>query len=168
MAERTLAAALRDVEADRDVLLLLDSLTALTRAAGRSVPVSGCWAAPGLDVAALQPPKRLFASARQCAEGGSLTVIATAHAGDGAAFDAAVLREFAPFASATVTIDAGLLDREASPPIDPLRTTIRREDDLRSESQQRALRTERAAWPDDPVAAHAACAAWIRAGAVSA
>lgn len=94
LAELLLARCRREVEAGADVVLLVDALSTLALAAQRAQPSSGRWICPGLDVQAVQPGKRLFAAARACAEGGSLTVVAVAADGGGAV-DAAVRDELA-------------------------------------------------------------------------
>lgn len=103
LAELALARCQREVEAGADVVLLFDSLTALAQAAQRAQPSSGRWACPGLDAQAVLPGKRLFAAARACAEGGSLTVLATLAGGDGTV-DAALRSEFAPRANRAWTL----------------------------------------------------------------
>jgi transcription termination factor Rho len=103
-AELALAAACRDVEAGRDAVLLVDSLTAWVRLAARAAAPSGRWAAPGLDAQALVPAKRLFASARQFAGGAALTVIAFVHDGDDGALDLLIRQEFEPASNSLVTL----------------------------------------------------------------
>jgi transcription termination factor Rho len=103
-AELALAAACRDVEAGRDAVLLVDSLTAWVRLAARAAAPSGRWAAPGLDAQALSPAKRLFASARQLAGGAALTVISFVHDGDDGALDRAIREEFQPASNSLVTL----------------------------------------------------------------
>jgi transcription termination factor Rho len=95
LAELALARCQREVEAGADVVLLVDGLTTLALAAQRALPSSGRWICPGLDVQAAQPGKRLFAAARACAEGGSLTVIARVDDSGGSAVEAAVRDDLA-------------------------------------------------------------------------
>ncbi|MCK5945604.1 MAG: hypothetical protein KAI24_26680 [Planctomycetes bacterium] len=101
LADLALHAAMRRVEHGEDVVLLLDSLTALTHAVARSHAPSGAWIQPGLDARAVLPPKRLLASARQTAEGGALTVIAAVDEG-GTELDQAIAREFAATSNSDV------------------------------------------------------------------
>lgn len=95
IAELALDAATREVERGADVVLLLDSLTALTHAVARSAAPSGAWIQPGLDAHAVLAAKRLLAAARQTGEGGSLTVVATLRE-DGDELDRAIARELGP------------------------------------------------------------------------
>lgn len=104
LADMAWNAALRQVERGRDAVLLLDSLTALTRAVGRSAPASGRWACPGLDAAALRPAARVFASARQLSDGGSMTVIATVTVRADSVIDRAIADEFRPAANLVATV----------------------------------------------------------------
>jgi transcription termination factor Rho len=160
LADTALGRALRQVEAGVDVVLLVDSLTAMVRARGRVATPSGGFAAPGLAAEALLPAKRLFAAARQCAEGGSLTVIATVVADASSVVDDAIARELQPFSNSDVAVDAELVAKGAEPPFDPQRTRTRPEDDPRPQAERewrRALdqrlaglpvRARHAAWKD--------------------
>jgi transcription termination factor Rho len=153
LAELVLARAQREVEAGHDVVLLLDSLTALTHAAQRAHAPSGRWLCPGLDAQAVLPGKRVFAAARACAEGGSLTVIAVALAAGDSAVDAAVLAESAHRGNSDVAIDPELAAAEAPAPFDAQRTRTRPEDDDRDAAARAAARSLRerlaAAAPED-------------------
>lgn len=115
VAELALQAALRRVERGDDLVLVVDSLSALARAHARSQPPSGAWIQPGLDARAVLGPKRLFASARQLDGGGSLTVLATVQEGP-TDLDQAIAREFAPGSNSDVW------------PEDPARSRTRPED----------------------------------------
>lgn len=115
-----LARGQRLVESGRDVLLLFDSLTALARACNLDTPPTGRQLSPGLDVGALLLGKRLFAAARACAEGGTLTVVATALA-DGTRLDAAIRDELLGRGNSEVALRA-----DGWP--DPVATATRRED----------------------------------------
>jgi transcription termination factor Rho len=101
VADLALHAALRRVEHGHDVVLLLDSVTALTHAHARSQAPSGAWIQPGLDARAVLAAKQLFAAARQTAEAGSLTVLATVLE-HGSAIDGAIADEFAPTSNSDV------------------------------------------------------------------
>jgi transcription termination factor Rho len=133
LAELLLAQAQRDVEQGHDVVLLVDSLTALARAGQRTEAPSGRWLCPGLDVQATAAGKRLFAAARACAEGGSLTVLATAVADPDSALDRAVLAEFRHCGNSEVVFDADLDTEPTADAIqfDPRATRTRPEDDVR-------------------------------------
>jgi transcription termination factor Rho len=132
LADLVLARAMREVEAGTHVVLLLDSLTALAHATQRATPASGRWLCPGLDAQAVLPMKRLFAAARACAEGGSLTVIATALGdAEASAVDRAVLGELEHRANSDVVIDDALAAAGAPAPFAARSTRTRPEDDDR-------------------------------------
>jgi transcription termination factor Rho len=130
LAEMTLARAQRMVEAGQDVVLIVDSLTALVRAYHHELAPSGKLLCPGLDAAAVLRPKRLFGAARKCEEGGSLTVIATALCGTDSRIDQAILDEFQNRGTSDVVLDRELAFLHVDPPLDVLHTTTRREDML--------------------------------------
>jgi transcription termination factor Rho len=145
LVEMVLARAQRDVEAGRDVVLLFDSLSALTRAVQRESPPSGRWLCAGLDAPAVLPGKRLFAAARACAEGGSLTVLATIVIEPGSVPDTTLLTEFRHRANGEVGIDPALAadDPAAALPFDVAATHTRPEDDTRSPAERAAAATLR-------------------------
>jgi len=130
LAEMALARAQHMVEVGADVVLLFDSLTALTRAYNLELPPSGRLLCIGLDAQAVQRPKRLFGAARKLEEGGSLTILATALCGTDARLDQAILEEFANRGNADVVLDRELADLHLDPALDVLRTGTRREDML--------------------------------------
>jgi transcription termination factor Rho len=130
LAEMALARAQRMVEAGADVVLLLDSLTALARAYNHELPASGRMLCVGLDAQAVQRPKRLFGAARKLEEGGSLTIVATALCGTDARSDQVILEEFVNRGNADVVLDRELADQHLDPALDVLRTGTRREDML--------------------------------------
>lgn len=143
LVELALAQACRTVETGRDVVLLVDSLTALARAAQAANSPTGRWLCPGLDVQAMALPKRLFAAARACAEGGSLTVIATALAGGDSVVDATVLGELRHRANSDVVIDPALAAAGIEPAFDLAALRTRPEDDARSPAQRAAAERDR-------------------------
>jgi transcription termination factor Rho len=155
VTELALAQAERQVEAGADVVLLFASLTSLTQAAQQTEEPSGRWLCPGLDAKALGIGRRLFAAARACAEGGSLTVIATATSG-GSAFEQTVLAEFQRRGNGEIVVDPMLVASGASLPFDLRRTGTRPEDDARPAAERAAtaaLRTRLSAtaaaqWPE--------------------
>ncbi|MGK0155977.1 MAG: transcription termination factor Rho [Neolewinella sp.] len=106
VAELAWHRCLRQVEQGHDVILLIDSLTALTRARSRSSVPSGSWIQPGLDAKAVLLAKEVLASTMTCEEGGSLTVIATVTTGEPGTIDEAIEREFAALTNSDVVIDA--------------------------------------------------------------
>ncbi|HUG83471.1 MAG TPA: transcription termination factor Rho [Euzebya sp.] len=117
IAELALERARRLVELGHDVILLLDSLTRLTRAYGVTVPAVGRTIAPGIEAASLYPAKRFFAAARNLEEGGSLTVMATALSDTTSAIDRVILEEFLRVANTVIILDAELTRRHVHPPI---------------------------------------------------
>lgn len=149
LADTALARAMREVEAGDDVVLLLDSLTALVRAASRLAPPSGGFAAPGLPATALLPAKQLFAAARQCAEGGSLTIVAAVAREAGSPLDDAIAKELACHDNGAIVVDPLLVDG-ASAPFDLLRTRIRPEDDPRPAAAKEQVRAVRAVLAELP------------------
>ncbi len=146
LTEMVLARAQRDVEAGHDVVLLVDSLTALVQASQRAQPASGRWLCAGLDAQAVWLAKRLFAAARACAEGGSLTVIATALGAAAGTVDAAVLAEFHHRGNSDVVIDAESAALAAAAPFDAMATRTRPEDDDREASTLAAVQQLRRDW----------------------
>jgi len=126
VADMALAEAQRDVEAGRDVVLLLDSLPAFARACHLEQPPSGKLACVGLDALATMRGKKFFSAARACEEGGTLTVVATALA-SGTRVDDAVLADFGNRANSEITF-AG--DATARTTIVDVRRTATRPEDL--------------------------------------
>jgi transcription termination factor Rho len=145
LAELVLARAQREVETGADVVLVVDSLTALVHAAQRTHAASGHWLCPGLDAVAVLPAKRLFAAARACAEGGSLTVVATAVAGGGDAFADAVLAEFRDRGNAELVVADDAAAAGAAFPFAARATRTRPEDDVRDATAKAAAGSLRAA-----------------------
>jgi len=130
VADLAAQCAMRQVECGRDAILIIDSLTALTRASSRSAPPSGAWIQPGLDAAAVLTAKRLFAKARLCAEGGSLTILATIAQGEQGSLDDAIEREFSCSTNSDIVIaQPDELDGEEVLLFDPVATKTRPEDD---------------------------------------
>ncbi|MBL8726858.1 MAG: hypothetical protein JNM25_00415 [Planctomycetes bacterium] len=125
LAEFALQMAQREVEAGRDVVLLVDDLVHLARAGNLALAPSGRLLCAGLDAAAVLLGKRVFAAARACEAGGSLTVLATAVAGDHAA-DRAIAGQFERRGNSEVAFTAGPLPGEAR--LDATHTFTRSED----------------------------------------
>src|SRR5690606_35158795 len=94
VAELALERAKRLVEDGKDVAIILDGITRLTRAYNLSLPGSGRAMSGGLDAAALYPPKKFFGAARNLEEGGSLTILATALVETGSRMDEVIFEEF--------------------------------------------------------------------------
>ncbi len=156
IAELCLHRAQRMVEAGHDVVLVLDSLTALVRAYHFEQGFSGRLLCPGLDATAVQRPKKLFGAARKCEEGGSLTILATAMVDTGSRIDEAIFEEFHNRGNAEVVFDADLADLHADLPLDVVHTTTRREDLLLDVAQVAALQRLRAELAELPATARAA------------
>jgi transcription termination factor Rho len=128
VAELVLHRARRMVEAGRDVVVVLDSLTALVHAYNAALPHSGKILCAGLDASALQGPKRLFGAARSVEEGGSLTVIAALLTDTGAPADDVIAAQLRGKANADVVLDRALAEQHVYPALDVARTGTRRED----------------------------------------
>ena len=128
VAELALERAKRLVEAGRDVVVLLDSITRLTRAYNLAVPSSGRTLSGGMDPVALYPPKRFFGAARNTEEGGSLTVLAACLVETGSRMDDVVYEEFKGTGNMELHLDRKLSERRVFPAIDIQRSGTRREE----------------------------------------
>jgi transcription termination factor Rho len=120
--------AKRPIEAKRDVVILLDSITRLARAHNTVVPHSGKILSGGVDANALHKPKRFFGAARNIEEGGSLTVIATALVETGSRMDEVIFEEFKGTGNMEIVLDRKLSDRRIFPAIDINRSGTRKEE----------------------------------------
>ena len=128
VAEMVIEKAKRLVEHQRDVLILLDSITRLARAYNSVVPPSGKILSGGLDSNALHKPKRFFGAARNIEEGGSLTIIATALVDTGSRMDEVIFEEFKGTGNMEIHLDRKLSDRRVFPSIDINRSGTRKEE----------------------------------------
>jgi transcription termination factor Rho len=128
VAEMALARAKRLVEGKTDVVILLDSITRLSRAYNLVVPPSGRTLSGGLDPSALYPPKRFFGAARNIEEGGSLTVIATCLVDTGSRMDDVIYEEFKGTGNMELHLNRKLSERRIFPAIDIERSGTRREE----------------------------------------
>ncbi len=128
VAEMGLERAKRLVEAERDVVILLDSITRLTRAYNLTVPASGRTLSGGIDPAALYPPKHFFGAARKIEEGGSLTIIATCLVDTGSRMDDVIYEEFKGTGNMELHLDRRLAERRIFPALDIVRSGTRREE----------------------------------------
>ena len=135
LQEIVLEHAKRLVEAGRDVVVLLDSLTRLARASNLTVAPSGRTLSGGLDPSALYRPKRFFASARNIEEGGSLTVMATALVETGSRMDDMIFEEFKATGNQELVLDRSMADRGIFPAIDIPRSGTRHQELLFSEDE---------------------------------
>ncbi len=128
VAEMVIEKAKRLVEAGKDVVILLDSITRLGRAYNTVVPSSGKVLTGGVDAYALQRPKRFFGAARNIEEGGSLTIIATALVDTGSKMDEVIFEEFKGTGNSEIILDRKLSDKRLYPAIDINRSGTRKED----------------------------------------
>lgn len=128
VAEMALERAKRLMECGRDVVILMDSITRLTRAYNLEMPPSGRTLSGGIDPVALYPPKRFFGSARKAEEGGSLTIIATCLVDTGSRLDDVVFEEFKGTGNWEVRLDRKLAERRVYPSIDIAVSGTRREE----------------------------------------
>jgi len=128
VAEMALDRAKRLVEGGKDVVILLDSITRLTRAYNLAMPPSGRTLTGGIDPIALYPPKRFFGAARNCEEGGSLTIIAACLIDTGSRMDDVIYEEFKGTGNMEVHLDRRLAERRIFPAIDIHRSGTRREE----------------------------------------
>ncbi len=120
--------AKRLVEHKKDVVILLDSLTRLSRANNLVIPPSGRTLSGGLDPISLHKPKRFFGAARKVEEGGSLTILATALVETGSRMDDVIFEEFKGTGNMELVLDRKLAERRLFPAIDVKRSGTRRED----------------------------------------
>jgi len=128
VAEIVLEKAKRLVEAKKDVVILLDSITRLARAYNACVPHSGKILSGGVDSNALQKPKRFLGAARNIEEGGSLTIIATALVDTGSRMDEVIFEEFKGTGNMELQLDRNLFQKRIYPAIDIKRSNTRKEE----------------------------------------
>jgi transcription termination factor Rho len=133
VAEMALERAKRLVEGGQHVVVLLDSITRLTRAYNLAIPSSGKTLSGGMDPVALYPPKRFFGAARNTEEAGSLTIIATCLVDTNSRMDEVIYEEFKGTGNMEVHLDRRLADRRVYPAIDIARSGTRREELLMDE-----------------------------------
>ncbi len=130
VSETALERARRLVEFRRDVVILLDSITRLSRAYNLVVPPSGRTLSGGIDPAALYPPKKIFGTARNIEEGGSLTILATTLVDTGSRMDDMIYEEFKGTGNMELHLDRRLAERRIFPAIDVERSGTRAEEKL--------------------------------------
>ncbi len=133
VAEIVIEKAKRLVECKRDVVILLDSITRLTRAYNALVPSSGRVLSGGIEANALDKPKKIFGTARNIEEGGSLTIIATALIETGSRMDDVIFEEFKGTGNMGLHLIRALADRRIFPAIDLQKSGTRREELLLSQ-----------------------------------
>jgi transcription termination factor Rho len=145
VAEMVLERSKRLVEAGKDVVILLDSITRLSRAYNKEVESSGRTLTGGVDSRALERPKRLFGSARKAEEGGSLTIIATALIDTGSRMDEVIFEEFKGTGNMEVVLSRQLAERRIFPAIDIGASGTRKEEKLFSTKEIEKVRRLRGA-----------------------
>ena len=128
VAEMVIEKAKRLVEHEKDVVILLDSITRLARAYNTVVPASGKVLTGGVDANALQKPKRFFGAARNVEEGGSLTIIATALIDTGSRMDDVIYEEFKGTGNMEIHLDRRMHEKRIYPAINVNRSGTRREE----------------------------------------
>jgi transcription termination factor Rho len=133
VADMVLEKAKRLVECDRDVVILLDSVTRLARAFNTIMPHSGKILSGGVDANALERPKKFFGAARNIDRGGSLTIIATALVETGSRMDEVIFEEFKGTGNMELVLDRQIADRRVFPAIDINKSGTRKEELLLTE-----------------------------------
>ena len=128
VAEMTIAKARRMVEAGKDVVIMLDGITRLSRAYNLAAPASGKILSGGIDAGALYPPKKFFGSARNVEEGGSLTILATALVDTNSRMDEAIFEEFKGTGNMELRLDRKVAERRIYPAIDVDASSTRHEE----------------------------------------
>jgi transcription termination factor Rho len=128
VADMVIEKAKRLVEHQKDVIILLDSITRLARAHNVVVPHSGKILSGGVDANALQKPKRFFGAARNIEGGGSLTIVATSLIETGSRMDEVIFEEFKGTGNMELILHRGIADRRIYPAIDVQRTSTRKEE----------------------------------------
>ena len=130
VAELAIERAKRLVEMGRDVVVLLDSLTRLSRAYNLAAPASGRILSGGVDASALYPPKRFFGAARNIEHGGSLTILASALVETGSKMDEVIFEEFKGTGNMELRLTRNLADKRIFPAVDVNASGTRREEEL--------------------------------------
>ncbi|WP_409337454.1 transcription termination factor Rho [Eubacterium sp. F2] len=138
-AEMMLARAKRLAEHGKDVMILLDSLTRLTRAYNLVVPASGRTLSGGIDPGAFYGPKRFFGAARNIENGGSITILATALVDTGSRMDDVIYEEFKGTGNMELHLDRKLSEKRIFPAIDIYKSGTRREELLMSQEELEAV-----------------------------
>jgi len=139
VAEMVVERAKRLVEHKKEVVILLDSITRLTRAYNLVVPPSGRTLSGGLAPASLHMPKRFFGAARNMREGGSLTILATALVDTGSKMDDVIYEEFKGTGNMEIVLDRKLSEKRIFPAIDIAKSSTRREDLLLDNEELEAI-----------------------------
>ena len=135
VAEMVIEKAKRLVEHQKDVVILLDSITRLARAYNTIVPSSGKVLTGGVDAHALERPKRFFGAARNIEEGGSLTIVATALVDTGSKMDEVIYEEFKGTGNLELHLERKIAEKRVYPAINIRRSGTRREELLMTEEE---------------------------------
>ena len=152
VAEMVLERAKRLTEQNKDVVILLDSITRLARAYNLVMPTSGRTLSGGLDPSSLYKPKRFFGAARNIENGGSLTILATALIETGSKMDDVIFEEFKGTGNMEVHLDRKMSERRIFPAIDINKSGTRREDLLLTKEEKDTVFALRKAMNSMPVA----------------
>ena len=152
VAEMVLERAKRIIEHNKDVVILLDSITRLARAYNLVMPSSGKTLSGGLDPAALHKPKKFFGAARNIENGGSLTILATSLIETGSRMDDVIFEEFKGTGNMEVHLDRKLSEKRIFPAIDINKSGTRREDLLLTKPEMETVFALRKALNNLPVA----------------
>ena len=152
VAEMVIERAKRLVEHGKDVVILLDSITRLTRAYNLVIPSSGRTLSGGIDPACLHKPKKFFGAARNIEFGGSLTILATSLIETGSRMDDVIFEEFKGTGNMEVHLDRKLSEKRIFPAIDINKSGTRREDLLLSKKELETVFAIRKAMNNLPVA----------------
>ena len=139
VAELAIERAKRLVELGQDVVVLLDSLTRLSRAYNLAAPASGRILSGGVDASALYPPKKFFGAARNISEGGSLTIIASALVETGSKMDEVIFEEFKGTGNMELRLSRHLAERRIFPAVDVNASGTRREEALLSQEEVKIM-----------------------------
>lgn len=135
VAELVFSNARRRVEQGQDVMILLDSITRLGRAYNQIAEQTGRTLTGGLDIAALQEPKKMFGAGRNVRGGGSLTILATALIDTGSRMDDIIYEEFKGTGNMEIQLDRRMSEKRIFPAVDLNRSGTRREELLLNQSQ---------------------------------
>lgn len=150
VAEIVLERAKRLVEHGKDVVVLLDNITRLTRAYNLTIPATGRTLSGGLDPGALHKPKRFYGAARNLEEGGSLTILATALVETGSRMDDVIFEEFKGTGNMEVHLDRKLSEKRIFPALDINKSSTRKEELLLSKKELETIWSIRRALANAP------------------
>ena len=151
VAEMVLERAKRLTEQNKDVVILLDSITRLARAYNLVIPSSGRTLSGGLDPNALHKPKKFFGAARNIENGGSLTILATSLIETGSRMDDVIFEEFKGTGNMEVHLDRGLSEKRIFPAIDINKSGTRREELLLTKQELDTVFALRKAMSTKPI-----------------